>query len=93
MLFFPIQMQIIKFFFSGFVVGKLGIQMGWKFKEFLQSGLNLQNLHSEYLSAVSMYFICYLGIGKIIERFLKLEEENAQQSKIPQAPMNPFAAI
>lgn len=75
MAFFPLQMQLIKMLFSGYIVGKINIKLGMKFKEFLQSGLSLPNLPSEYLSAVSLYFICYLGIGKILERFLETPEE------------------
>ena len=68
-LIFPLQYSAINYFFSGMFVGKTPFPLTQKFREMLQKGLGVHNIDVKYISSLSLYFLCFLGIEKFFSIF------------------------
>lgn len=58
----------------------------------LQKGISVSNLDVKYISSLSLYFLTYLGISKIIEIFIKPEMKFQTPMMNQPPPQNPFQA-
>ena len=95
MILFPMQYGVINYFFSGMLIGKTSFPITQQFRQMLQQGMDLQNLDVKYISALSLFFLSYMGIEKFFSLVLTDEKssvgmEDMQGMGAP--PMMPTAA-
>ena len=63
------SLQWINYVFSGFIVLKLPFSLTSRFREMLQSGIQMENLDVSYVSAISWYFLAFFGLRGFISYF------------------------
>lgn len=66
-----IIMGWVSYFFSGFIVVKLPFFLTPRFKSMLQSGMEFAGLDFCYVSSISWYFLCLLGLRGLTSVFLE----------------------
>ena len=66
---FSVQFYIIQFFFSGIVVGKLNFPLTQTFRNMLQKEINVERLDVKYVSGLSLYFLSFMAIMKLLSLF------------------------
>ena len=66
MVVFPLQYFIIQHLFSGLIIGKIAFPLSQSFKQVLQKGINVSNLSVQYISGISLYFLSFVGVSKLI---------------------------
>lgn len=66
MILMPLQYAWVSHFFSGFIIGKVPFPLTQKFREMLQKGIDVNDLDVKYISSISLYFICLIGIDKVL---------------------------
>lgn len=66
---FSVQFYIIQFFFSGVVVGKLNFPLTQTFRNMLQKEINVERLNVKYVSGLSLYFLSFMAIMKLLSLF------------------------
>ena len=74
MVLFPVQYGVINYFFSGMLIGKTSFPLTQQFRQMLQQGMELQNIDVKYISALSLFFLSYMGIDKFFSLVLKEEQ-------------------
>ncbi|KAL4512929.1 hypothetical protein ABPG72_017614 [Tetrahymena utriculariae] len=66
----------VRYLFSGFIVARVPFPLTQKFRQMLQSGMNMMNLNVRYVSSLSLYFLVLSSLSQLISIFLKNEEES-----------------
>jgi hypothetical protein len=72
---FPVQYAAVSYFFSGMIIGKVAFPLTQQFREMLQKGIDVHNMDVKYISSLSLYFLCFMGIDKIFSIFSKDESK------------------
>lgn len=78
----------ISYFFSGMLVGRVGFPVPQKFREMLQKGIEIVNIDVKYISALSLYFLTFMGVDGVLNLFLG----GQGGKKKPAMDMGPMAA-
>ena len=66
-----IIMQWVTYFFAGFIVIRLPFFLTPRFKYMLQSGMEFAGLDFCYVSSISWYFLCFIGLRGLTSIFLE----------------------
>jgi hypothetical protein len=66
---FSVQFYIIQFFFSGVIVGKLNFPLTQTFRNMLQKEISVERLDVKYVSGLSLYFLSFMAIFKLLSLF------------------------
>ena len=66
---FSLQFYIIQFFFSGVIVGKLNFPLTQTFRNMLQKEISVERLDVKYVSGLSLYFLSFMAIYKLLSLF------------------------
>lgn len=66
-----IIMQWVTYFFAGFIVVQLPFFLTPRFKYMLQSGMEFAGLDFCYVSSISWYFLCFIGLRGLTSVFLE----------------------
>ena len=96
MVLFPMQYGVINYFFSGMLIGKTSFPLTQQFRQMLQQGMELQNIDVKYISALSLFFLSYMGIEKFFSLIFPDEQNKVgmedMQGMNPQGMMPAPAA-
>lgn len=68
---FSMNFYIIQFFFSGILVGKLNFPLTQTFRNMLQREISVERLSVKYVSGLSLYFLSFMAIMKVLSMFKK----------------------
>lgn len=63
---FSAQFYLIQFFFSGLIVAKLNFPLTQTFRNMLQKEIKVQSLDVKYVSGLSLYFISFIALNKLL---------------------------
>lgn len=66
----------VRYLFSGFIVARVPFPLTQKFRQMLQSGMNMMNLNVRYVSSLSLYFLVLSSLSQLINIFLKSDDDN-----------------
>ena len=82
----------VSHFFSGMLVGKISFPVPQKFRQTLQKGVEVANIDVKYISALSLYFLTFFGMDKLLGLlFPPKAGEKEPESAAAQA--NPMGAM
>lgn len=81
---------LVSTLFSGFLVAYIPFPLSYSFKGMLQRGIeNNPNISASFISALSFYFIVFLGCGEVVHLFLSIIGlESTSNSQIDFPMMN-----
>ena len=68
---FSAQFYLIQFFFSGLIVAKLNFPLTQTFRNMLQKEIRVQSLDVKYVSGLSLYFISFIALHKLLSLIRK----------------------
>ena len=82
-----IMMQGISHFFKGYVLVKIPFPLTQGFKGMFQRGLELQTLHTSYVSSVSWYFLVMFGLRGFFRLVIGDPTQEQQESMVLQSQL------
>lgn len=82
----------VSHFFSGMLVGRVSFPVPQKFRETLQKGVEVLNIDVKYISALSLYFLTFFGMDKLLALLFPRGAGEAEPEPAA-AQANPMAAM